>query len=249
MFPRIFLFALIFILLLGMATDSNSQQKSGLLAILDEAEQLKEQGRTTEALKLLDKVDIVSLEKETLILQEKFLWARAMSNLDFADELRNRNQYIPYAERAHGYWQEYINWYHQLSKQNKDKLDSLGHKRIKMATAHLGNSIIRMEEPRRLFKEYSDIRDVQYLGEDAIDLWEHWLYACPDMKPIKLLEYTDELLWTKVCNNKCTNDWLYYAETLAEWAQVEYLREEVRGRKLEEAYRIKEIAENCQNHE
>lgn len=249
MFPRIFSFALIFIFLLGMATDSNSQQKRSLSTILHEAEQLKKQGKTTEALKKLEEFDIVSLEKENLILQEKFLWARAMYNLDFADELCNRNQYIAYAKIARGYWQNYINWYHQLSKQNKDMLDSLGHKRIKMATAHLGNSIIRMEEPRRLFKEYCDIPDVQYLGFNAIDLWEHWLYACPDMQPIKLLECTDELLQTKVCNNKCTNDWLYYAETLAEWAQVEYLREEVRGRKLEEAYRIKEIAENCQNRE
>jgi len=239
-------FLLVALVLVGPSPDVSAQPSRSLSEILREVRELIGQERITDALELLDEVRVSAamLERETLILQEEFLWEAAMLQLEFANHLTNREQYLEYARRAYVAWKDYVGWYHNLSVEDKKRLGS-NHTRIKAASAHLGNSIIRMGEPRTLFREYADIHDVSYLGTDAIELWKHWLYACPEMQPVKSSERSAELRRRKICDEKCKEDWLAYGETLKEWASVEFLRTSVRERKLREADQIKQEAERC----
>ena len=223
------------------------QTQDQLLRILTQARSLVEQGRTADALKILNEASaaVVALETENLILKEEFLWETAMSNLDFSNQLTVQGQYIEYARMACECWKRYINWYSSLPSEQKARLGQ--RIRINMATAFLGNSIIRMGEPRRLFEEYAEISEPEFFGPDALALWKSWLYACPDMVPVPSAARTTELRRRKICDSECTEYWVIYADTLALWAQKANLSQLVRERKLREAEQIKQIAEECQH--
>jgi hypothetical protein len=224
-----------------------AKEPNDLSTILNRTRQLISEGKITEALELLQEVGkrIDIMETENLKMQEEFLWERAMHHLDFSNKLTNRDQYIAYATLAHEYWRDYINWYERLFPENRAKLPK-SNIRIKMATAHLGNCIIRMGEPRRLFQEYSEISNVDYLGVDAIDLWKSWLYACPDMRPVQSSERTIELRRKKICDESCKEDWISYADIVDQWAKVENLNANARLQRLREVNQIKETAKRCQ---
>jgi len=242
-----FLFIFILVLLLVPCTNSNPQETSEISRILRQARQLISENRIIDALELFEEVSIglVMIDKNP-ISQEEFLWERAMLYLDFANQLTNRNQYIEYAKRAHSYWCDYIGWYDDLSPEDREKLGNW-HIRIKKATAHLGNSTIRMEEPILIFEDYPVICKAEDLGVDAIKLWKHWLYACPEMIPVNSSERTAELRRRKICNVNCTDHWLCYAEILYEWAELEDLRPSVRNLKQKEARQIEDAAKTCNN--
>ncbi|MFQ5631192.1 MAG: hypothetical protein ACE5I1_20665, partial [bacterium] len=156
----------------------SAQEPEKLSEVLLQLRNHIEQGKMTEALELLDKGQVAAalLENENLNLHEEFLWEASMANLDFANELRNREQYVEYARRAKERWKDYINWFHQLSQEDKGRLSS-SHDRINKATTHLGNSILRMHAPRDIFTEYAEIPDVGYLSTVSFTIWKQWLYA------------------------------------------------------------------------
>src|ERR1019366_7556701 len=113
--------------------------------------------------------------------------------------------------------------------------------RTQAVTAFLGNADLRMEDPRKLFEDYSNVPDVTFLGTDAIELWKNTLYTCPNWQPVSPDERGD-LRRRKICSDSCTEDWRVYASTLDEWAKSFYLRSTVKESKLREATQIKEIA-------
>lgn len=206
--------------------------------------QLIAEGKLTEALDRLERalIDGTVLERENLVLQEEFQWQAAMAPLDFAQQLTFQDQFRAYAQRSMEGWERYINWYHQLTPDERDQLGS-GHNRINMATAHLGNATVRMGQPSLFFDRYANIPDILYLGPDAIALWKQWLYACPEWIPAT--ERSAALRRRKICTEECMEPWLIYAETLKEWAMSFPLRESVRARSLREASQIHEASQSC----
>lgn len=211
---------------------------------LVQVRQLIAEGKLTEALDRLERalIDGTVLERENLVLQEEFQWQAAMAPLDFAQQLTYQDQFRAYAKRSVERWERYIDWYHQLTPDEREQLAS-GHNRINMATAHLGNAMVRMGQPSLFFDRYANIPDILYLGPDAIALWKQWLYACPEWVPAP--ERTAALRRRKICTEECKEPWLIYAETLEEWAMSFPLRESVRARSLREASQIHEASQSC----
>ncbi|MBZ5613407.1 MAG: hypothetical protein LAO23_05310 [Acidobacteriia bacterium] len=80
---------------------------------------------------------------ENLALNEDILRQTAMAHLDFSTVLTNPEQYKYYARLAREQWKEYINWFDQLSDEDRAKLPA-GHVRINAATRHLVNSMVNV---------------------------------------------------------------------------------------------------------
>ena len=226
---------------LPLEVQANGQSVS---ETLNEVRQLISGGNLTEALDRLERVqrDATALERENLDLQEEFLWQAAIVPLDFAQQLTNQGQYHVYARRSMEGWKEYVRWYDQLTPGQRGQL-GFGRDRINKATAHLGNAIVRMEQPLLLFDEYADIPGILYLGPDAIALWKNWLYACPDWVPPG--ERSASVRRRIICTAECGEQWSIYASTLAEWAREYRLRALVRERYLRETEQINEASQSC----
>lgn len=212
---------------------------------LSEVRELIADGNFTQALDRLERarIDATVLEREQLVLQEEFLWQNAITPLDFAQKLTNKRQFRAYAKRSMEGWNDYVNWYHHLTPAQRTQLGS-GNDRINKATAHLGNALVRMEEYSLLFEKYADIPAIRYLGPDAIKLWKHWLYACPNWVPVK--ERTAARRRRKICTEECGDRWLIYADTLEEWANTYRLRNSVRRRLLREVKQISDASQSCE---
>jgi len=224
-----------------------SQDSEWLSLILTEARMHIDQGRLSEAVFVFEEgLNIVNIiEEGNILVQEEFLWEGSHAYFNYASNFSNVKQQMVYAERSFDWWKEYKKWYHMLSEEERKRLGN-SHNRIKAASRHLGNSIVLWGNNWQLYNEYGDIEDINYLGVDAINLWKQLLYTCPSMETIQPEQRTLDIMRRSICNKSCTEFWLVYADSLKEWANVEYLRQAVRIRKLEEASRIIKIAQNCQ---
>lgn len=193
--------------------------QNNLLSLLQKAQTLVEDGRITEALTVLDEGQALAANqpRKNVTAVERYRWEVAITHLDFANQLTNSAQYREYARRARQKWKEYIDWYTRLSAEERSVLPAV---RIMAASQHLGNSIIRTEEPRDLFTEYADIQDARYLNSESLDLWKTWLYACPEMRPVASRARSAQLRAEKVC--LCCEEWRLYAEVLQEWAEANW---------------------------
>jgi hypothetical protein len=227
------------------ASDQKSQQQT-LVDSLKQAQEFIKAGKIPDALTLLDetKDTALSIETENLALKEDILWQTAMAHLDFSAVLTNAAQYKHYAALAREQWIEYINWFDDLSDADRAKLPA-NHVRINAATRHWGNAIIRMEERRRVFEDYSNISRVEDLGTEAIELWKNTLYECPDWRPVA--DRTPRIRQERICTKDCKDEWLAYADTLTEWADKVNLRQRVQAKYIREANQIREAANTCQN--
>jgi hypothetical protein len=252
----------LFLLVLFSLASANSQttptsnvpsltpnQKSQLDILIDnlkQAQELIKAGKIPDALTLLDetKDDALKAKTDNLALEEDILWQTAMAYLDFSTVLTNAEQYKHYARLARDQWKEYINWFDQLSDEDRAKLPN-GHVRINAATRHLGNAIIRMEDRGQLLDDYNNISRVEDLGTEAIELWKNTLYECPDWRPVA--DRTPGIRREKICSADCKDEWLTYADTLTEWADKANLRKAAQAFYIREANQIKEVAKACQN--
>lgn len=215
-----------------------------LPSLLGEAQRLISRGQTLRALELIEeaKASAATIEGQALGLQEEVHWQDAMMNLEFADQLTEYQAYTSYAAKARRKWKEYLDWYHRLTSEEREKLP-VSNRRVNMATAHLGNACSRMHDLSGLFEEYRNLAAIEYLGFDAIALWKNMLYQCPSWTPEAGREAS--VRRTKICNERCTEQWLVYAGSLEEWVDTVPLRSAVRESYLREAKQIREEAEGC----
>lgn len=237
---------LIFIVSVSLSTSYLVMGQSQLSKTLSKIRTELKNGNITNALDLFDEVSENQelLKKEEIKIQEVFLWERAMTNLDFANKLKNTTQYVSYAEKAYEYWNNYISWFNDLTTEQRSTIPK-ENQRIKMAVAHMGNSIIRMHKPEILFEEYVKVPDPTYFGTNAFDLWKSWLYALPIYKPISSAERTTTLRNRLICNENCKDKWRDYADMLQEWAEKERLTTTAKRSYLREATQIINIYDNC----
>lgn len=237
----VFLLPLLFVLMLLPARMPAQSPANGIAQSLARARQLIQAGDTTQALALLDEA-FKEKESENLDLREELLFERANDYLTFAQIVSSPSQYQYYAGHARQRLLDYIDWFNRLSPANAK---SLSNSRIHTVTAFLGNADIRMDDPRKLFQDYSNISSVAFLGPDAIELWKSTLYTCPNWQAVSSEARGDpRLRKRKIC--ACTEEWRVYAATLADWAKSFNLREVVRKSKLREAQQITQIADQCE---
>jgi hypothetical protein len=137
---------------------SEDTSKTDLLARLADFRSLCDNGQFIQALKVgYDAVHEESLFKNSLYFaQESLLFEAAVAHLDYTDKIVNPTQAKQCAAKSAALWKKYIEWYHQLSAEQRSNLPD-SHVRIKMAVAHLGNALIRKGDIYSLFDEYSSI--------------------------------------------------------------------------------------------
>lgn len=215
-----------------------------LTRVLAEAQRLLDQGRTMEALEVLEQAAELAtdLEVRNLVLQEEVLWQAAMSNLDFAQELTNQTQYRIYAQRARDLWKAYIEWYADLSPEERKQLPRRN-RRIEAATRHLGNANVRSEDLANVFADYADIPEAAFLGTEALRLWKSILYRCPDWRPV---EQTGALRREKICSEECGEEWLTYADVLKEWSTASQAGPASKRSASRETEEITRVADSCE---
>lgn len=225
---------------------AESGQARNLPGLLGEAQRLISNGQTLQALEIIEKAKSAAalVEGQTLALQEEVHWQDAMMTHEFADQLEDYHAYTSYAGKARRKWREYIQWYHRLNADEREKLPKLN-RRIAMATAHLGNACSRMHDIWGMFDEYRNIEAVDYLGVNTISLWKRFLYQCPDWSAPS--ERTVDVRRTKICNDRCTEQWLVYADSLEEWVDTQDLRRTVKNSYLREIEQIRGEAEECRD--
>lgn len=227
------------------SSDGGAAGQQQVAELLARAQSLLREGRTEAALDLLERASEATQEWAglQLSLKEELLWQKAMANLDFVDEFSNEDQKRKIAARAQRQWREYLEWYGNLTP---DELKNLPPKnnRIHKATAFLGMAGLRAGAWQAVLKDYKKIADVMYLGPDAIDNWKTALYMCPD--GVEVANRTDDVRRRKVCEQSCTEHWLVYKATLAEWADVFKLRPAIREQSQREARQVEGLAAACQ---
>ena len=121
-------------------------------------------------------------------------------------------------------WTHYVNWYSNLTKDQRDKIIDTPSHRIQKAVRHLGNAIVRRGNKREhsireLFEIYLDIQP-EYFSSSSVNLWRYWLFRCPSWQENPNISYTT--LHDSLCKGQdvCREEWESFRDFLEEWQRV-----------------------------
>lgn len=247
--PSISPVAIVTGLLLALAFSATpplvAQSAPRVSALLAQGRELIRQGRNLDAFEVFAKAVESSdqLPDGEVVLREEARWELAVNELDFCKQLSSIEQTKKMAAQAHEAWQAYLDWYHGLTEDQKNRLKSSGHNRINRASALLGVACLQMKSPQDALDDYSTNVNIDDLGPDAIGNWKSALYQCPEWSG----ERGDRAQQRRrrICDESCKDYWVTYASSLRDWASRYSLRKEVRQQYESEAESITRLAKDC----
>jgi hypothetical protein len=234
-------------LLLFLAQTSRSSAAQAeidrLTELFRKAQQLKESGKLLAAVETLEKVkqSSATIDNLDVIAQESIYWEVALSNLDFAHQLTNADQYRVYATRSREHWRTYVEWFDKLPIDRRKSL-APHNNRIQKATYQLGRAAMRMDQAQLMHVDYMFLK-IDYLGSDGIELWKATLQTCPLWSGTK--SPGGKLVPANLCDGSCTDLWVTFAKTLQEWTQVSGLSTAARDTYNQESKRLIDAATKC----
>ncbi len=170
--------------------------------------------------------------------QESLIFEVAIFHLEYIDKIRNADQARRCAEKAAALWNKYINWFSQLSEEQRSSMHG-SHIRIYMAVVHLGNSLLRQGDLSQLFDCYANMAadNLHYFGTTAMSVWKKGLYGCPDGNLSRPHTETNRRNSIK---HGCDEHWNNYAATLGDWLLIAPLQNSAKiayGREIEQIAR------------
>ncbi len=210
----------------GAAQPSNSGNRDTVLNLIRQANKAVQENNRSAALKFLEQADRQpdAVAQLSIFQQEVLKWDIAQLYLERGNEMEDEEQILHFADAAVQKWKDYIQWYGNLSDDQRQTIKGTSSYRIQAAVRHIGNAVVRRgnrggHSIRDLFEKFLDISPL-YFSTESVNLWRYWLFRCPTWQETPIIPYKD--LRQRLCGEQdnCREEWESYRDFLEEWKQT-----------------------------
>jgi hypothetical protein len=216
--------AIIWFFVLSPASPLPGQSCEHFRSCLASIREAVREGNKALAIELLNEAELLlnMLEERSPLDEEALRWDLAQLNLERADELTDDQAIALFADKSVRRWEQYIEWYKNLSDQQRGLLNQHpASRRIKRAVRQLGLTVVRRgnrgtHKIESLFEIYLDI-PLDYFNALSVNLWKHWLFRCPSWEENANPSLQDLEARLNAGEPICREHWENYAEFLQLW--------------------------------
>jgi hypothetical protein len=197
-----------------------------VLRLIRQAGKAVQENNRSAALQLLEQAgrQTSAVAQLSIFLQEALKWDIAQLYLERSNEMEDEEQILHFADAAVQKWKDYIQWYGDLSDEQRRTIKGTSSYRIQAAVRHLGNAVVRRgnrgeHSIRELFEKFLDVSPL-YFSTESVSLWRYWLFRCPTWQETPIIPYKD--LRKRLCGEQdhCREEWESYRDFLEEWKKT-----------------------------
>lgn len=210
----------------GAAQTAAPGNRATVLKLIRQATKAVQENNRSAALQFLEQADRQpdAVAQLNIFQQETLKWDLAQLYLERGNEMEDEEQILHFADAAVQKWRDYIQWYDNLSDDQRQTLKGTSSYRIQAAVRHLGNAVVRRgnrggRNIRELFERFLEISPL-YFSTESVNLWRYWLFRCPTWQETPIIPYKD--LRKRLCGEQdiCREEWESYRDFLEEWKQT-----------------------------